>query len=163
GVHLRVPDDGPARLRHHPYPLRARPAPGRVEVAEALPLVVSRGGRLPRGRDESHPERFRHGGPAALRRRDRRLQRARRHPDRGPRHLREASRDLIQPRSRSARYVASTSSAIPTSITTAPTADSRTRWTSPNRMTPIAMAKMISTCLTASTYDDNVIVQAAPW
>src|SRR3990167_5132382 len=66
GVHLPLPDDGPARLRHDPHPLRARPAPGRAEVAEAVSLVLSRRGRLPRGRDKPDPGRLRGGGAPAV-------------------------------------------------------------------------------------------------
>src|SRR3972149_5040307 len=90
GVHLPLPHDGPARLRHDPDPLRARPAPGRVEVAQALPVVVSRRGRLPRGRDQPDPRRLRRRRAPALGRGGRRLQRARRHQDRGARHPRQA-------------------------------------------------------------------------
>src|SRR3990172_3188360 len=94
GVPLPLPHDGPARLRHDPDPLRARPAPGRVEVAQALPVVVSRRGRLPRGRDQPDPRRLRRRRAPALGRGGRRLQRARRHQDRGARHARQAARDL---------------------------------------------------------------------
>src|SRR3990172_12407960 len=54
-VHLPLPHDGPARLRHDPHPLRAGPAPDRAEIAEALSLVVPAGGRVPRGCDQPHP------------------------------------------------------------------------------------------------------------
>src|SRR5205085_3418979 len=52
---------------------------------------------------------------------------------------------------------------MPINITTAPAADSRTRCASPNTKTPMAIANRISTCLTASTYDDSVIVYAFAW
>src|SRR4029078_11931779 len=47
GVHLRVPEDKPARLRDAPGRVRARRALRRAEVLEALPLVVPRRWRLP--------------------------------------------------------------------------------------------------------------------
>src|SRR2546430_5879750 len=60
-------------------------------------------------------------------------------------------------------YCASASSTIPASITTAPSAVSRTRCASPKKSTPTAIAKRISTCLTASTYEERVSVYALPW
>ncbi len=56
-VHLPVPEDRPARLRHARPRLRARPALRRVEEPEALHLVVPQRRALPRGRDQRDPRR----------------------------------------------------------------------------------------------------------
>ena len=51
------PKTGPAGLRHHPRRVRPRRALRRAQVLEALPLVVPRRGRVPRGGDQPDPRR----------------------------------------------------------------------------------------------------------
>ena len=57
GVHLPLPEDRPAGLRDHPGRVRSRRALRRAQVVEALPLVVPRRGRVPRGGHEPDPRR----------------------------------------------------------------------------------------------------------
>src|SRR5712691_6920643 len=54
-VHLRMPDDRPAGLRHHPDRVHARQAVRRAEEPEAVPVELSRRRRLPRGGHEPVP------------------------------------------------------------------------------------------------------------
>src|SRR6185503_14359711 len=56
---------GPAGLRHHRHPLRARPAVRGVEVAQALHLVVPQRGPFLRAGDEPDPRRPRARARAA--------------------------------------------------------------------------------------------------
>src|SRR5688572_20454689 len=79
GIHLPVPDDGPAGFRGAVARVRSRPAVRGVEVAQALRLVVPRRRRLSRGSDQPHPRRPRQGDEPALHAPDGQVQRARRH------------------------------------------------------------------------------------
>src|SRR3954454_11696382 len=65
GVHVPLPEDGPARLRDHPRGVRARRPVRRAQVVEAVPLVVSQRGGVSRGGDEPDPRRPGRGLPAA--------------------------------------------------------------------------------------------------
>src|SRR5262249_30402032 len=154
-----------------PHPLRARPASGRAALDQALHVVLSRRRRVPRGCHEPHLERLRGGGRPALDRGHRRLQRARRNQDRRARDARQAPGDLGRA-VRTSRWPnftrwqshpASDSSTTPASITSAPGALSRTFCLSPKTNIPIPIASRISTCFTASTYDDSVSRYALPW
>ena len=80
------PKTGPARLRDHPRRVRPRRALRRAQVLEALPLVVPRRGRVPRGGHQPDPRRPRGRRGAAAHRGGGRLQRARRHHDHGAGH-----------------------------------------------------------------------------
>ena len=105
GVHLPVPQDGPAGLRDDAHPLRAGRAVHRAEEPEALPVVLPRRGTLPRGGHQPHPRRP--GGPVRAAAHDGRgrLFSARRHPHRGrglapmmPARARRARTDQEAPR-----------------------------------------------------------------
>src|SRR5262245_2662159 len=85
GVHLRLPDDGPARLRHAHPRLRCRRALRRAEIAQALHLVLPRRRRVPRGGDQQDPRRPGARHPAALHAARSQVQRARRYPHHGDR------------------------------------------------------------------------------
>src|SRR5690606_13017508 len=94
-----------ARLRHPQARVRARPALRRAEVAQAVHLVLSRRGRLPRGGHQPHPRRSRRRHPAALPAPGGPLQRARRNLDdrgRGAPQARPAPL-VAPPRARRAR------------------------------------------------------------
>src|SRR5689334_21400332 len=45
-VHVDVPEDGTARLRYHPYPLRARCALHRAQVSQILPVGIPQQGNF---------------------------------------------------------------------------------------------------------------------
>src|SRR6266542_5160881 len=90
-VHVPVPDDGSARLRHHPPALCPGAALRRAEEPEAVSLELPQRGRVPRGGDEQDLRRPRRGARAALDRGDGRLLRPRRHPHRGRRPARRAA------------------------------------------------------------------------
>src|SRR5688572_28145160 len=55
GVHLRLPDDRAAGLRHARARVRSRSPLRGAEVAQAVHLVLSRRRHVPRGGDQPHP------------------------------------------------------------------------------------------------------------
>ena len=57
GVHVGLPEDGPARFRHAHVPLRARPEVRGAEEPEALSAAVPQRGHFLRARDEPHSRR----------------------------------------------------------------------------------------------------------
>src|SRR4249920_519292 len=85
GVHLRLPDDGSARLRHAHARLRRRRAVRRAEIAQALHLVLPRRRRVPRGGDQQDPRRPGARHAAALHAPGGQVQHPRRHPHHGGR------------------------------------------------------------------------------
>ena len=81
-IHLALPGHRPARFRPSRHRLCAGRDDRRIEVAEAVPLLVPQSSRLPRGRDGRHRPAARGRDEAALAADRRLLVSARRHPDR---------------------------------------------------------------------------------
>src|SRR5690606_26844601 len=92
-VHVPVPEDGTARLRDDPDPLRAGADLRGAQELETLLVVVPRPRSIPRGRDQPDPRRPRRRDAAALDDRGRGLLCPRRAPHRG-RSLVSAARFL---------------------------------------------------------------------
>src|SRR5207249_4934106 len=88
GVHGAVPQDRPARLRHHPDLLRPRPALRRAEEPQALPLRLPQPGHLLRAGDQRDPRRPRPGAESEAYDRRGRFPGPGRDLHRGPGHLR---------------------------------------------------------------------------
>src|SRR5450631_1218416 len=66
GIHVPVPEDGAAGFRRVAARLRSRRVVRGAEEPQALHLVVSRRGAVPRGGDQRDPRRPREGHRAAL-------------------------------------------------------------------------------------------------
>src|SRR5438132_865611 len=85
GIHLRLPDDGAARLRHHPHRLCSRPELRRAEEPQAVPVELPQRGGVPRGGHQPHPGRSRRSVETPAVRSDRRFLRSRGNSHRGRR------------------------------------------------------------------------------